>query len=372
MIVVLADVHLDSRGPRAAECKRVMRWVASDIRARQPELVLVAGDWFDRASSSDDRDLTLELLHTMNAPVHFILGNHDHPEDLAFWGKLEHEFPCPVIVQISSGTLVRPLGAGAVALHFLPWPRLTPASARLEPSERVAAERAALRAVVQGFGLGQADMPSIVVGHLELSEATYGGQQLSRDALRLSASDLPQMPGRFYALGHVHKVQQVRGDIHYVGCPWRQDWSEAENNPSYLELGARLNHPWSLVWIRTPAHQMLTVNVWLEGDVLFGDVSLPTLPSVVDDTEVRLRVSYDPTQRQLLEEKLAPLLGRLRESAASVTVDRIPIVRATSRVPDIRSMPTVADKLTAWAKAAGVDLGPGVAGKLEQLEREVA
>lgn len=370
MIAVLADVHLDSRGPRAAECKRVMRWVARDIRSRAPELVLVAGDWFERGSTPEDRELTLELLHMMGAPVFFILGNHDHPDDLAFWGRLEYEFESPVVVQASSGTLVRPLGAGAVALHFLPWPRLTAAAARLEPAERLESSRQALRSVVSGFSIGQEPgMPSIVVGHLELTEATYGGQQLSRDALRLSASDLPQMPGRLYTLGHVHKAQAVRSDVVYAGCPWRQDWSEAANEPSYLMLEPK-GDGWQITRIETPSWAMLTMHVSFDEGRLVCDLN-PHDPEQFVDAEVRVRVSYDPDQRQLLEQQLPTLLSGLRSAAANVVVERIPVVHVTSRLPEIGRLPTVVDKLVAWATATGVELGPGVGAKLEQLEREV-
>ena len=204
------------------------------IRERQVDVVLVAGDIYDRsvppAAAVELLDATVHAIcHELKVPLIMIAGNHDGPQRLAFAsrqlaeaglfvaGPLRRDLQ-PVILQ-NDGTEVA----------FYPLPYAEPATVRQVFEVEVASHEEA-----QSYLLDQvrrhngAKRPCVVIGHCFLA-----GGEVSESERPLSIGGADQVAPEHFrdfayaALGHLHGPQK-RGAEHvrYSGSLLKYSFSE--------------------------------------------------------------------------------------------------------------------------------------------------
>jgi len=210
------------------------------IRERQVDVVLVAGDIYDRsvppAAAVELLDATVHrICHELQVPLIMIAGNHDGPQRLAFgarqlagaglhvFGPLQRELQ-PVILE-----------KAGVEVAFYPLPYCEPATVRQVYGVEVASFDAA-----QGFLLDRvrqhngSQRPCVVLAHCFLA-----GGEVSESERPLSLGGADQVaPERFRdfayaALGHLHGPQ-LRGAEHvrYSGSLLKYSFSEERQRKS--------------------------------------------------------------------------------------------------------------------------------------------
>ncbi len=378
-------------GSRVGECRRILNHIAEHVAETRPNVILMAGDVFDRRSTPEERLYLASFLSALAdvAPVEIIPGNHDDAEDVELFDRLEdphvHVRTSPIIV-----------GYADLALAFLPWPRLDSLAAAMGPQASIADRRAAARAalidILRGFrsdpGL-RPGAPSLLVAHFPVLGASVDSGQpvATSDELALSADELLECGAAGAAMGHVHLRQQMRsGDgrpVWYAGAPFRNTFGEATGGKGGLlwewEGAAWKVTPWDV-----PARRMLLLDVDLETDTPEdgGGTSLVYLdveqsgrgepPADVDGAEIRLRAHFAPEFREcamaLAAEEKSTLL---RRGAHSVVIDPQPLMVQRTRCAEIQTARTTREKVAAWARATGLDVPEGAAAKLAALEQEV-
>ncbi|MCZ2823752.1 MULTISPECIES: exonuclease SbcCD subunit D [unclassified Modestobacter] len=219
-----------------AEQEQVLGGLADAVRAESVDVVLVAGDVYDRAVPSADAtgvlDRVLMRLRSAGAQVVLTPGNHDSARRLGFGAGLMAR--SGVHVRAVTPTLDEPVllsdEHGDVALYGLPY--LEPEVARHElgltdargheavvgaAMDRVRADlflRPGTRSVVLAHAFVGGGLPSeserdICVGGVDLvSAAIFDGVD-------------------YVALGHLHRPQSLSDRIRYSGSPLAYSFGEA-------------------------------------------------------------------------------------------------------------------------------------------------
>lgn len=352
-IAIIADSHFDEHG-RFDECVRLHDWIAEDMAARGVDLVLHAGDMFERRSTPRERAAVATWLRRVArlAPVVIVRGNHDQLGDLPLFARLRTEHRIVVEEAAAVHTVA------GVAVACLAWPRRGELLARhpeVSPGD-------ALRAVLGGLGdaaraANGADLPVVLLAHAMVrGSVTSTGQPLVGCDLEVGLEDLALVRADAYALGHVHKGQAWDIEVApcvYPGSPRRTTFGELEpKGYQLLELGGR-GEPVVTEFVEAPATPMVDVTAdW----TAFGFTGVR--PDV-SGAEVRLRYAVDSDRRDAARDGAAALEAELLAGgAASVKIEEI--VRATTRAraPEVAAAPTLVEKLDALWRAKGVTLDP--------------
>ena len=216
--------------------ERFIGHVAEVVRAEQVDVVLVAGDVYDRALPGVDAVALLDdALHRLTAAGASIImssGNHDSPRRLGFGSRLLDR----------SGVHVRtdPARAGDPVLlddrhgpvAFYPLPYLEPAlTAHRFGTERThpAVLGAAMRAVRADLS-ERRGIRSVVAAHAFVTGGTASDSERELAVGGIGQAPMETFDGVSYVgLGHLHGRQRLSERVRYSGSPLAMSFSEARH-----------------------------------------------------------------------------------------------------------------------------------------------
>ena len=374
-IALIADSHFDETS-RFEECVRIHDWICEDLRlARDVDLVLHAGDLFERKSTPAERDAVAAWLQELAdiAPVVMVRGNHDAPGDLKLFERLETHWP----IRVAETAEVVFEGGAAVAC--LPWPTRSTLAADVRSSALVEDDaREALRSVLRGLGqemgprpksrrhiAGSNARPRILLAHAMVrGSKTSTGQPLVGCPFELALEDLALAGADVVALGHVHMPQEwPKGPVVYPGSPRRTAFGEVESKGYVLlDLNLERDHA-RVVWerVETPCAPMLLVTGEME--TLDGERVLAVgsrdepIGDALDDlegAEIRLRYTTPAEERDLAARLAANFRSDWLERGASCVVLEPQVTTSTrARAPEIAAARTLDEKLVELWRARG-------------------
>jgi exonuclease SbcD len=233
-----------------AEQARVLGRLAEVVAAEAVDVVLVAGDVYDRAVPSADAtavlDRALTRLRSAGATVVLTPGNHDSARRLGFASGLLAV--SGVYVRASTPRLDEPVlladEHGEVAVYGLPY--LEPEVARhelglAEARSHEAVLTAAMDRVRADLFL-RPDTRSVVLAH-----AFVGGGVASDSERDICVGGVDLVPASVFdgvdyvALGHLHRPQSLSPRVRYSGSPLAYSFGEAgQDKQAWLvDLDAR-------------------------------------------------------------------------------------------------------------------------------------
>lgn len=232
------------------------------VRSENVDIVLVAGDVYDRAVPPVDAiamcEDALHRLHSAGARVVLISGNHDSARRLGFGSKLLEL--AGVHLRTSAADIASPVLVedrdGPVAVYGIPY--LEPAAMRASTghagvlSEAVARIRADFEA--------RAIARRVVVSH---SWVTGGAVCESERDISLGGAGL--VPSALFgdfgyvALGHLHGRQVIGDGIRYSGSPLPYSFSEAGHVKGTWLVELPGSGPVRAELVPAPVHRRLTV-----------------------------------------------------------------------------------------------------------------
>jgi exonuclease SbcD len=372
----LGDLHVHLTGPRAAECRRVLDHIALNAAETKPDVILIAGDIYDRRSSPEERLYLAEFLMHLSAvaPVYAINGNHDDILDVKLFRQ---EYGWNKDIEIITEPCQR--SVGPLSLVFLPWPNLGILAANAPAGSSIAirreAAKTALLDIVRGFRRGPVikSLPSLLIAHMPVTGASMdSGQPVSGgDEIALSADELLESGAAGVALGHIHLRQQIASmdgrPVFYSGAPFRCNFGESKGMKGGL-IWDWLGESWNVFPWDVPARPMIL----LEGSWVDGQIVEPDGAFDLTGAEVRFRIEFPTDARDAVRIALDERKKELESlGAISVTFDERPIAVTRTRCAEITAARTTADKLLAWAQAADLQIPDGALVKLSTLEAEV-
>jgi exonuclease SbcD len=219
-----------------AEQEAVLGGLAEVVAAESVDVVLVAGDVYDRAVPSADAQAVLSRvvarLRRAGATVVMTPGNHDSARRLGTFSELLAAGG--LHVRADTPRLDEPVlladGHGEVAIYGLPY--LEPEIARFELGLPAARSHEAVLA--EAMDRVRADLflrpgtRSVVLAH-----AFVGGGQPSDSERDISVGGVDLVPGAVFdgvdyvALGHLHRPQTLTPRMRYSGSPLAYSFGEA-------------------------------------------------------------------------------------------------------------------------------------------------
>lgn len=248
-LIHLSDLHLGKRvnGFSMLEDQQyILTEILRLIDTEQPEVVLIAGDVYDKSVPSAEAvallDDFLVCLSKRKLQVFIISGNHDSPERMAFGGRLMGR----------SGVHIAPVYGGRVEpftladahgpVYFYLLPFVKPAHVRrFFPEEEIVSYTDALSTAIGAMQVDPAQRNVLVTHQFVTGAARCDSEDISvggADNVDVSVFD----PFDYVALGHLHGPQKVgRETVRYCGTPLKYSFSESRHQKSVtvVELGEK-------------------------------------------------------------------------------------------------------------------------------------
>jgi DNA repair protein SbcD/Mre11 len=222
--------------------------LVATVRAEQVDVVLVAGDIYDRAVPPVDAvelcEDALLRLHATGAAVVLISGNHDSARRLGFGSRLLDE--AGVHLRTRASALAEPVVLrdhhGPVAVYAVPY--LEPGAVRGELPEAPGGHAGILGHAVRRIR-ADADARG-VPRRVVMAHGWVTGGAASDSERDITVGGVGQVPAGLFdgfsyvALGHLHGQQTIAGHVRYSGSPLPYSFSEASHRKGswLVELGA--------------------------------------------------------------------------------------------------------------------------------------
>jgi len=246
-ILHTADWHLGKilKGrERTAEIRQALQGLLGLVRSERIDLVLVAGDLFDRTNVSTEAEAAaFEFfvgLGELKVPALVIAGNHDSRDRLEALSPLLSLTGATVFGHLrfaEEGGVQEVLGARAALLPFLSERRLVRAGDLLQGDSAAWKKTygTAMSLILKNLATGFGPDLNLLMAHLTVEGGRLGGGEFTfhtTNSYAIQAADLPQTLS-YVALGHLHRQQQVAEApvAWYAGSLIQLDFGEGEDSP---------------------------------------------------------------------------------------------------------------------------------------------
>lgn len=315
-ILQTGDWHLGRRlkGLDLLEDQRfVLEQVIGHVEQERPDLVLIAGDIYDRAdppaAAVDLLDEVLSrLVLDLHVPVVLLAGNHDSPERLAFCSGILKRQGLRIVGEVPEipEPLVLEDEAGPVHLFALPY--LDPERVREGLGrDDLRGHQAAMEIVLdQVRRQCHAGVRTMLAGHAFVQGGCSSESERLLTVGGSGAVDASLFEGFDHvALGHLHRPQSVGPRIHYAGSLLAYSISETDHSKGFLWVDLPASGPPSVAQVPlTPRRRLRRVQGTFQ-QVMDGArqdedredliVAVLTDPAPVPDAIGRLRQHYPNT-----------------------------------------------------------------------------
>ncbi|WP_188453915.1 exonuclease SbcCD subunit D [Virgibacillus oceani] len=212
------------------------------IKAEKPDVIIIAGDLYDRAIPPKE---AVELLNKVltclvadyKIPVLAIAGNHDSPDRLEFGNQLfrTQELYIETKLQAQLNPIVFHDENGPVYFHLIPY--IEPAEARqLFNDEEINSHHTAMETIINKIKqLNDMNERHVFIGHAFLA----GGMESESEERLSMVGGSPYIDASLFqdfnytAFGHLHQAQRVTSEvIRYSGSILKYSFSEANHRKS--------------------------------------------------------------------------------------------------------------------------------------------
>jgi exonuclease SbcD len=314
----------------------VLIQILSIIDDHQPDVLIVAGDIFDRANPPQNALKRLsEFLRTVRATstaaIVLIAGNHDSAAQIGALGVLANDGEAIVRGPLDENE--RPLiiadADGPVAISALPFAFEYAARMCFE-DEGISCPADVIRAQVASTRKHVADgMRWIVVAHAFVDGAATSESErpLMRTVGGIETVSATVFDGAHYvALGHLHRPQSVgRDHVRYSGSPLAFGFDEEgqEKSVSLIDLAADGSVKVTALPIK-PLRQVRSIRGRLQELLAATEVSNDLVRVVLTDEKPqidpmkRIRVFYPNAVQLTYERNERPVEQRLAEQRAAI------------------------------------------------------
>ncbi|MDQ0352053.1 exonuclease SbcD [Alkalibacillus filiformis] len=246
-----ADWHLGKlvQGVYMTEDQRyILNQFVNEIKEEQPDVVIIAGDLYDRGVPPTDavhllNDCLAEIVLDLKIPVVAVAGNHDSPGRLNFGSQIMRDNGLHIIGELSSSydPVVINDAHGEVHFHLVPY--CDPSIVRNKfNDEYVRSHHEATEKIVNHMTKHMDEHARhVFVGHLFVTPRGEEKDNTSDSERPLSIGGAEHVdanlfkPFHYTALGHLHQAHYVGDEtIRYSGSPLKYSISEENHNKGFL------------------------------------------------------------------------------------------------------------------------------------------
>lgn len=226
----------------------VLEQFIQDVEEERPDVVIIAGDLYDRAVPPTEAvqllNETLDrIVLDLETPVIAIAGNHDSPSRLHFGSKMMKERGFHIVGQMEANPepIVLQDDFGEVHVHLVPYSDPSTV-AHLYGDASIKNHNEATRAIVERI---QAKMDPaarhMYVGHAFVTPYGEAEENTSESERPLSIGGAEYVDAHHFdsfhytALGHLHQAHYVHDEtIRYAGSILKYSNSEASHQKGYI------------------------------------------------------------------------------------------------------------------------------------------
>jgi exonuclease SbcD len=205
------------------------------IKDRKPDVILVAGDIFDRSVPPVEAvnllDETLsKILMDYKIPTIMISGNHDSPDRVDFGSRLMEESRLHIIGRFNKNIKPVVIEDKFGPVYFYPLPYVEPAIVRESMEVEIHSHDEAMNVLIGNIkNTMNMDKRNVLIAH---TFAAGGEASESERPLTIGGSSVVDAAYfndfNYAALGHLHRPQRIGGDnIRYSGSLMKYSFSEA-------------------------------------------------------------------------------------------------------------------------------------------------
>ncbi len=241
------------------------------------DVVLIAGDVFDRANVSGDAiklydDAVTGLCSGDGAKTVVIAGNHDGAERLAQCNRLLADTGLYI-----AGALTRPVMKAEFSdadIYMLPWADTSRVRFEFpEKADEITNTESALRVICDSIRESMDKTKrNILVAHAFIVNAETSVSDRTAEIGFASAVSASVFDGFDYvALGHIHKPQDITDTVRYCGTPMPYSFGKEETQEKSVTIIDTADMSRKIVPLRL-LHERTTIKGTLD-DVMKGDVS---------------------------------------------------------------------------------------------------
>lgn len=252
-ILHTADWHLGKliHGIYMTEDQRViLEQLTAYIEQERPDLIIIAGDLYDRAIPPVEAIELLdqflrEIALKAGIPIIAITGNHDSPKRLQFGNEFLQSQACYLVTELDPTFTPIVLSDSWGEVHCYPIPYLEPSMVRhLLQDEQITDHDSALKAIIQRIEKRyNPDVRNILILHAFVTHSS-SSEKLTSDSERpLSIGGSEYVSAEHFeifdyvALGHLHQAHYIKDErIQYSGSLLKYSQSEANHRKAILEI----------------------------------------------------------------------------------------------------------------------------------------
>ncbi|MGP1431727.1 MAG: hypothetical protein ACTTJ4_05375 [Treponema sp.] len=384
-IAHIADLHCCREHQEAA--MKSLRYFAEYMKVSPCDLAVIAGDTWDASMLNTEAsgfngfiDAFQDIANT--APVAMIYGTPSHDTDgsLEVFRKITAKHSITVLdaaqayMLLDSGTIAVASGsvpATAKAVLFgIPEPRkkylLANSTAGKDETE------AALRTSMQKlcFLLAAkrreyAALPCVMLYHGEVAGCTLQNDRTIErgTGISITINDLADIGADYYALGHIHKPQQI-GTLpaYYVGSIYPKDFGETHQAGFNVVEIDGAGSPARVERVNFPHPQNIKIEAGTNCNLETYDVA---------GKRVWLDITCTKEEQVFIDSEAlrAALLQRGAVESSRVTVSALPV--ETVRAAEITEAASVSEKYKVWADNSGIEVKDSIIRKVAVLDVEI-
>lgn len=385
----IADLHCCKEHQEAA--LKSLEFLVQSIKKSPVDLVAIAGDTWDASMLNTEASGFNGFIDAIRniadeAPVAMIYGTPSHDTDgsLEVFRKINSRHSITVLEPAQSYLLLKagdedaeivPDNGGVqpcakAVIIGVPEPRkkylLANGAAGKEETEALLRDSMQkLCFMLAAKRRERAYLPCVMLYHGDVAGCSLQNDRTIErgTGIAITIDDLAEIGADYYALGHIHKPQQV-GTLpaYYAGSIYPKDFGETHISGFNIVEVEAAGSPARVQRVDFPHPQ----NMKIEGG---ADIK-------IDDDFSGKRVWLDITctkeERVLLDEDR--LLAQLKEHGAvdgsRVTISDIPT--ETVRAAEITQAAGVTEKYKVWAENSGIELKDSVLKKIAELDAEIS
>lgn len=380
-----ADLHFCKEHQK--EALESIDEICLSLTTNPVDLVAIAGDTWDasmlntESSGFNDFVARIQNLATF-APVVMVYGTPSHDTDgsLEVFRKIKAKNTITILEAakpyfLENGNVVETSTAPEALIFGIPEPRkkylLANATAGKEETE--SAIRDAMQKLCFLLAAKRREFPDIPC--VMLYHGDIAGSSLQNDrtiergtGIAISIDDLASIGADYYALGHIHKPQQV-GTLpaYYAGSIYPKDFGETHKAGFNIVEIESAGTAAKVTRIDFQHPQ----NMKIEG---YADFSVDAMGAEGDfkEKKVWLEITCTKEERVLLDEE--KILSELRSHGAvegsRVSISEIPT--ETVRAAEITGASGVSDKFKVWAENTGIEVKGSVLQKIAELDADIS
>ncbi|WP_040512992.1 exonuclease SbcCD subunit D [Gracilibacillus halophilus] len=226
--------------------KYVIDQIIQCVEKEQPDVVIIAGDLYDRSVPPKDavellNDALTAICVQQNTPVLAISGNHDSADRLGFGASLFRGQQLYIHTEI--GQALTPItledGAGAIDFYAVPYTEPEEVAAFFEDDHIDTHHKAMERMVQEIEATMNTNHRNIFIGHTFLR----GGEETESEERLTVIGGTPYVEAElldsfdYVALGHLHQAQKITSPhLRYSGSILKYSFSEANHQKSITLL----------------------------------------------------------------------------------------------------------------------------------------